>query len=123
VGERRPLVSTDRSATSQPGELMGTAAYMSPEQIRAEAVSPASDVFAFGSLLYEMIEGRPPFLRDTPIDTMFAVVNEAAAPLPAEAGSLAGLVTRCLEKDPARRYPTGTALRESLEALDNLDRS
>jgi serine/threonine protein kinase len=120
VGERRAPGGPDRSATSRPGEVMGTAAYMSPEQVRTEAVGPASDVFAFGSLIHEMISGRPPFLRDTPIDTMFAVVNEPPSTLGPGAHPYEGVVNRCLEKDPSRRYPSGAALLESLEALDNL---
>jgi eukaryotic-like serine/threonine-protein kinase len=121
VGERRLRIEADRSATSQPGELMGTAAYMSPEQVRTEGVTPASDVFAFGSLLHEMISGRPPFLRDTPIDTMFAVVNEPPEPLPAGDAGLSSIVAGCLEKDPSRRHVSGRALIELLEALDNLE--
>ena len=117
LGEKRARNRDESSATSQPGELMGTAAYMSPEQVRAEGVSPSSDVFAFGSLLQEMIAGRPPFLRDTPIDTLFAVVNEPPAPLPAEAGALSPIVARCLKKVPTERYETAAELLEALRAV------
>jgi len=111
-----PVREATRSATSRPGELMGTAAYMSPEQVRTDAVTPASDVFAFGSLLHEMLAGRPPFLRDTRIDTMFAVVNEEAPPLPGEWAPLAPVVSRCLRKDAGARYSSAGELLLALEA-------
>ena len=116
VGETRER-DASQSATSRPGEMMGTAAYMSPEQIRTEAVTTASDVFAFGSLLHEMLAGRPPFLRETRIDTMFAVVNEEAGPLPVEAAPLLPVVARCLMKQAATRYASARELLEALEAV------
>lgn len=115
VGETR-VREPSESATSRPGELMGTAAYMSPEQVRSEAVTPASDVFAFGSLLHEMLSGRPPFLRETRIDTMFAVVNEEAGPLPVEGAPLSPIVARCLMKQAAARYASAKELLDALEA-------
>ena len=96
---------------------MGTAAYMSPEQVRTEAVTPASDIFAFGSLLQEMLTGRPPFLRDTPIDTLFAVVHETPFGLPPEHAAFERLLSRCLDKDPARRFASAQALIPALEAF------
>ena len=118
LGEKRARNRDESSATSQPGELMGTAAYMSPEQVRAEGVSPSSDVFAFGSLLQEMVAGRPPFLRDTSIDTMFAVVNERPESLPKEAAALSPIIARCLKKQPAERYESAKELLTALEILN-----
>jgi serine/threonine-protein kinase len=115
LGERPSPGPDGRSATSRPGEVMGTAAYMSPEQVRTEPVTPASDVFAFGSLLHELLAGRPPFLRDTAIDTMFAVVNEPPEPLPASAAAIGSVVWRCLEKLPANRYASARELGFDLE--------
>ncbi len=117
VGEAPQRHSSSQSATSRPGELMGTAAYMSPEQVRTEPVTPASDIFAFGSLLQEMLTGRPPFLRDTPIDTLFAVVHEAPIGLPPEHAGFEPLLIRCLDKDPARRLPSAQVLIAALEAF------
>ncbi len=121
VGEAPHNRAASQSATSRPGELMGTAAYMSPEQVRTEAVTPASDIFAFGSLLQEMLTGRPPFLRDTPIDTLFAVAHEAPVGLPPEHARFESLLSRCLDKDPARRFPSARALVVALERLYNPD--
>ena len=117
VGEAPPRHASSQSATSRPGELMGTAAYMSPEQVRTETVTPASDIFAFGSLLQEMLTGRPPFLRDTPIDTLFAVVHETPFGLPPEHAAFERLLSRCLDKDPARRFASAQALIPALEAF------
>jgi len=121
VGEAPHNRTASQSATSRPGELMGTAAYMSPEQVRTETVTPASDIFAFGSLLQEMLTGRPPFLRDTPIDTLFAVAHEAPVGLPPEHAGFEPLLARCLDKDPARRFTSAQALVVALERLYNPD--
>ena len=117
MGEATPRHSPSQSATSRPGELMGTAAYMSPEQVRTEPVTPASDIFAFGSLLQEMLTGRPPFLRDTPIDTLFAVAHEAPVGLPARHAGFEPLIARCLDKDPLKRLGSAQALIDALEAF------
>ena len=107
----KPIRNTvDQSATSKPGELMGTPAYMSPEQVRSEPVTAASDVFSFGSVLQEMLTARPPFLRETAIDTMFAVAHEAPKPLPVEWSPLSTIVSRCLQKRVAERYASGSEL-------------
>jgi len=90
------------------GQVAGTTAYMSPEQLRGERVDRRSDVFAFGVLLYEMTAGAHPFSRNSACSTAEAILNATPAPLDEQ---LAGVpprfphvVHRCLDKDPERRY-------------------
>lgn len=109
--ETKDVVSTTATPTitqTQPGTLMGTVAYMSPEQVRGRPADARSDIFAFGATLYEMVTGNRPFVGESPADVMAAVLHEAPATLsqsgrqrPAE---LDRLIFRCLEKDPAMRF-------------------
>ena len=97
------------------GAVMGTPAYMSPEQVRGEPAGARSDVFACGVVLHEMLSGAPPFLRATSLDTASAILHDAPAPLPGSA--LTQVIARCLEKDAGARYGDGAALLEDLEAI------
>ncbi len=92
--------------------LLGTPAYVAPEQVEGRDRSPASDVYALGAVMYEMATGQPPFAGATVAALLYAVVNQPAPPLPTSL-PIAGLVARCLDKDPARR----PAARELAEAL------
>jgi len=101
-----------------PGVILGTLGYMSPEQARGRPASPASDVFSLGCVLYEMLTGVGPFRRETPTDTLSAVLKEEPPPLdiaeervPHE---LQKIVWKALEKDPDKRYPSGTELERVL---------
>lgn len=104
------------------GALVGTPHYMAPEQFGAEKeLGPAADVYALGSLLYELLVGRPPFLQDNLLALAGAVANETPDPpsrhgaeIPAEVDAL---VLRMLAKDPAERPPDGAAAADELEAL------
>jgi len=112
------------TATASPtlaGSVLGTPAYMSPEQARGEAVDPRTDVWAFGCLLYEAVSGRSPFLRPSTAETLGALFGAAPpfderrwAGAPAE---LRALVARCLEKEPARRPASGRELAAALAAV------
>ncbi len=94
------------------GVVLGTMTYMSPEQARGEIVDHRSDIFSFGILLHEMLAGQPPFRGKTGIETVSAILHEAAPRLPslgptviAEAGAdIQRMVDKCLAKDPADRY-------------------
>jgi Tol biopolymer transport system component len=89
-----------------PGVILGTAAYMSPEQARGKPVDKRSDIWAFGCVLYELLSGRQPFLRPTVSDTMAAVLEREPdlTTLPAATPPrVRWLVRRCLEKNPSRR--------------------
>jgi serine/threonine protein kinase len=91
---------------TQPGVIIGTAAYMSPEQARGESVDKRTDIWAFGCVLYEMMAGRTSFADRTPADSIAAILgldpDWTALPADTPAG-VRRLLRRCLEKDPARR--------------------
>ncbi|MEO5987468.1 MAG: protein kinase, partial [Candidatus Eisenbacteria bacterium] len=109
------------AASTEPGTVLGTTAYMSPEQVRGQAVDARSDLFSFGVLLYEMLTGRQPFRGESAADTMTAILREDPAPLatfaPESPPGLQRIVERCLEKQPAARFRTAADLAFALEAL------
>jgi serine/threonine protein kinase/tetratricopeptide (TPR) repeat protein len=100
------------------GVAVGTTAYMSPEQLRAEEPDARTDVFSLGCVLCEMIGGSHPFARQSTAATIAAVLTEEPPPLPAAVPSeLQRIVRKCLDKDPGRRYASG---RDLLVDLRNL---
>ena len=105
---------------SAPGQLIGTLAYMSPEQTRGELVDERTDIFAIGAILHEMLSGKGPFRRRTGAETLAAVLHEAPPPLDPRTGpaSLARLTLRCLEKDAADRFQTAADLAFALETAE-----
>src|SRR6266566_9839617 len=102
---------------------VGTPSYMAPEQAlgKANAFSPAVDIYALGALLYEMLTGRPPFRAETAAETQRQLITEEPVPpsrLNANVPSdLETICLKCLSKDPARRYATAAALAEDLQHL------
>ncbi|HTY43311.1 MAG TPA: protein kinase [Thermoanaerobaculia bacterium] len=97
---------TERKLT-EPGTVMGTVGYMSPEQVRGEPLDHRTDVFSFGAILYEMLAGRRAFAKPTAAETMTAILNQDPPELPAVSGlgaSLELVARRCLEKDRAARF-------------------
>ena len=93
---------------TQEGAIIGTLAYMSPEQAEGRKLDRRSDIFSFGSVLYEMISGRKPFHGDSRVSLLSAIVNSDPKPIsdvvPEGARDLDRLVRRCMRKDPASRY-------------------
>lgn len=108
------------------GMVVGTVAYMSPEQAAGRPVDPRSDIFSFGSVLFEMVTGQRAFVGDTTISTLAAIIHQPTrsatqvnAAVPRE---LERLIARCHRKDPARRVQSMVDLRSTLEELrDDLD--
>ena len=105
--------------STEPGKVMGTPAYMSPEQVRGEPVDHRSDIFAFGCVLYEMLSGMPAFRRDTPVESMNSILNQEPADLRADkpdiSPALERVVLRCLEKQPENRFQSAKDLAFALE--------
>lgn len=104
---------------TRPGTALGTPSYMSPEQIMGERVDFRSDIFAFGIVLYQMLTGQKPFLDDETRSVMQRIVNEPyprpGALVPNVPWALQGIVRRCLQKRPEKRYSSTEALRRELE--------
>jgi serine/threonine-protein kinase len=102
------------------GVVLGSTAYLSPEQASGQPVDERADLYALGCVLYEMLTGRVPFSADTPIATMYRHVNEdppppsTFAPIPSE---LEDIVMRALEKDPKRRFASASELEAALLAV------
>jgi serine/threonine protein kinase len=106
-----------RAVTSQ-GVIVGTVAYMSPEQARGQALDSRSDQFAFGTILYELACGRRAFQRETYAETMTAVIRDEPQPLPNSVPApLRWVIARCLAKDPAERYESTRDLHHELRQL------
>src|SRR5262245_45850839 len=109
---------------TNPGTIIGTANYMSPEQAAAREVDFRSDQFSFGSVLYEMTTGRQAFSRETAVQTMSAIIAESPQPITIVHRSLPDrfrdIIVRCLEKDPNKRYASTRDLAADLRELSSL---
>ncbi|MGH9525931.1 MAG: protein kinase domain-containing protein, partial [Terriglobales bacterium] len=125
---RDPAPGGDDAPTLPPGtvagEVLGTAGYMAPEQVRGLPCGPPADLFALGAILYEMLGGRRAFQRGSAAETMAAIVKEEPAPLAPGGESRAvldpgieRLIEHCLEKDPAARFQSARDLGFALQAL------
>jgi eukaryotic-like serine/threonine-protein kinase len=122
--QRNAVLSSEIETQKQitdPGTVMGTVGYMSPEQVRGHEVDHRSDIFSFGSILYEMLSGKRAFRHETMAETMTAILKEEVPELiesnPKINPQLDKIVRRCLEKQPARRFQTTSDLGFALEAL------
>jgi len=94
----------DGSSPTRPGVVLGTAGYLSPEQVRAESLDERSDVFALGCLLYEMLTGHPAFLRASTVESVVAVLQEDPPPFPPDLPpDVCQLIHSCLEKNRDER--------------------
>ena len=106
---------------TETGSVVGTAAYLSPEQARGEPTDERSDLYSLGVVLYEMLSGRPPFTGDTPVAVAYQHVQDPPTPLSrAVAGvprALDNITMRLLAKDPEDRYSRAEHLREHLQII------
>jgi eukaryotic-like serine/threonine-protein kinase len=115
------------SLQTEVGVVMGTASYMSPEQVRGESIDARTDIFAFGAVLYEMLSGSRAFRRETAAETMTAVLKddppELSGPVRAVSPPLDRIVRRCLEKNPEERFQSARDLSFALSALSGSETS
>src|SRR5215471_7242876 len=105
------------------GHILGTVAYMSPEQAEGKSVDHRSDIFSIGIILYELATGERPFTGDSDLAILSSIMKDAPKPItsvnPSMPSDLARIVRRCLTKEMARRYQTAADLRNELEELQN----
>lgn len=123
----RPLSTSDTeehtlaNLATDPGTMMGTVNYMSPEQARGLEVDECTDIFSLGVLLYEMITGRRPFEGDTSSDVIAALLTKQSSPMVSHVGGvpaeLERIVRKCLEKACENRYRSAEALLNDLEHI------
>ena len=110
-------------AETKPGVILGTSGYMAPEQVRGDETDHRADIFAFGSILREMVTGKRTFERRTSADTMVAILNEeppaVSEIVPSLSPALQKVVQRCLEKNREQRFQSASDLGFALEALSD----
>jgi serine/threonine protein kinase len=118
VSDQQATVAFPDQQLTGEGRILGTVAYMSPEQAEGRSVDVRSDVFSLGTMLYEMSTGQRPFGGDTPVSTVTSIMRDDPVPvsslnatLPRE---LSRVTKRCLAKNPDRRYESATGLRNDL---------
>jgi serine/threonine-protein kinase len=111
-------VTRSQASLTAPGAVVGTLAYMAPEQLRGQPADARSDVWALGVVLYEMATGALPFRGQTGYELSSAILNQTPAPVPAKVPlELRTVVERCLEKEPGRRYQRASEVRAALETI------
>jgi Tol biopolymer transport system component len=121
ASENSPTLASAAGPLTHPGVVLGTVGYMSPEQVRGRAADHRSDIFSFGTILYEMISGQRAFRGDSSVETMNAILKEDPAEISATNRSfppaLERLIRRCIEKSPEERFQSARDLAFALDAL------
>jgi eukaryotic-like serine/threonine-protein kinase len=122
-----PSMATVTHGVTEAGVVMGTAGYMSPEQVRGMALDPRSDIFSFGAILYEMLSGKRAFHGETPADTMSSILKEDPPELNETnrnvSPALERIVQHCLEKNPESRFHSASDIAFDLEHLSGISGS
>nr|WP_189307917.1 serine/threonine-protein kinase [Streptomyces albospinus] len=109
-------VATGTSTLTKTGELVGSIDYLAPERVKGGTPGPASDLWALGATLYQAVEGRPPFRKNTAVETAYAIAVDPLEP-PRNAGQLAPLIEALLAKEPAER-PTAEIVEQALRTAE-----
>lgn len=113
-GVARLTNATHQTAT---GTVLGTPAYMSPEQVRGETIDGRSDIYSLGIVVYEMLAGEPPFNSETtPAAVLMKQLQDPPPPVPQATPAIQAVIDRALAKSPANRYPSAHELAEALRA-------
>jgi serine/threonine protein kinase len=108
---------TPSGGATRTGAILGTPAYMSPEQVRGEKVDARTDIFSLGAVVYEMLSGQRPFPGSSLVETGHAILHDDPAPIPNVPPLLAQLIRRCLAKEPDARIQSARDLAFALEML------
>jgi len=110
-----------KRVSTQPGTVLGSVGYMSPEQVRGRATDSRSDIFSFGAVLYEMVTGARAFRGDSSVETMNAILKDEPPPIEISergiAPALERFITHCLEKQPQDRFQSARDLAFNLESI------
>jgi serine/threonine protein kinase/Tol biopolymer transport system component len=127
TSEKPSADNVTETQVTDPGAVLGTASYMSPEQVRAKPVDQRSDIFSLGCVLYEMLGGKRPFRGDTAADTMSAILKQDPPDLTSLDHTLPPaldrIVRHCLEKNPDDRFQSARDLAFDLESLSQTSQS
>jgi Tol biopolymer transport system component len=122
--EGSPSLATSLPTATEPGVVMGTLGYMSPEQVKGRPADARSDIFSFGAILYEMLSGKRPFHADSAGETMAAILKEDPPDLSSSNQSISPglerIVRHCLEKNPERRVHSAHDLAFELDTISSL---
>ena len=124
VGDAATSMAPTAALGTEPGVVMGTVGYMSPEQVRGRPADHRSDIFSFGAILYEMLSGKRAFHGDSAAETMAAIAKEDPPELstatPGVSPAMDGVVRHCLEKSPGERFQSARDLAFALQSVSGL---
>jgi tetratricopeptide (TPR) repeat protein len=124
IGDFGLAVATDRARLTQPGLMVGTVSYMPPEQAMGGEVTPRSDLYSLGAMLYELVTGRPPFVGDESVAIITQHLNvPPVAPswhVPDLPPGLEAIILRLIEKDPNKRPDSASEVREALTGIASI---